>query len=152
MQITDAGLANECARVQATCGCEGVRRAARRVTQHYEQALAPSGLRAPQFPILVALESAGPLPLTRLAAALALDRTTLTRNLRILRERSLVDIVDGDDGRVRVVGLTEEGRRCLRDGLARWRGVQASVQERFGEARLAHLLSELAALMDVVRT
>lgn len=148
----DTGLAADCAQVQSTCGCEGIRRTARTVTQHYEGALAPAGVRATQFPILVALGSVGTVPLTRLADALAIDRTTLTRNLKKLEERSLVDILPAADGRLHLVALTEVGGRVLRESLSRWSEVQASVEERFGKDRLQHLLGELSALMEIVRS
>jgi DNA-binding MarR family transcriptional regulator len=140
-----------CTQVSTTCGCEGIRRTARAVTQHYEDSLAPSGLRATQLPILVALGVAGPIPVTRLAEALVIDRTTLTRNLKALKERSLVDVVDGEDGRVRMVALTPGGQEILKEALEAWGQAQASVEERFGRARLQSLLSELSALRELVR-
>ncbi|MGH2718802.1 MAG: MarR family winged helix-turn-helix transcriptional regulator [Actinomycetota bacterium] len=143
-------LATTCMLVQATCGCEGLRRSARTMTQHYEQALSPSGLRATQLPILVALGWAGPVPLTKLAEGLALDRTTLTRNLKTLQERGFVGLADTEDGRVHLVRLTGEGRQVLTEALAGWASAQSTVEERFGKERLAHLLGELSELMAAV--
>jgi len=140
-----------CMRMHETCGCEGTRRSARVLTQRYEEALAPSGLRATQLPILVALGIAGPMPVTRLAQALSLDRTTLTRNLKALEEGSLIEIVPAEDARVRVVTMTVAGRGILEDALELWSRAQASIEERFGRQRLDHLLSELAALSELVR-
>jgi DNA-binding MarR family transcriptional regulator len=151
MAIEGRDLQGACVQVHTTCGCEGTRRTARALTQLYEEALAPSGLRATQLPILVALGAAGPLPVTRLAGALAIDRTTLTRNLKGLEERCLVDVVPADDGRVRVVTLTPSGRRLLQESIGLWSQAQASVEERFGKARLEHLVSELSALTELVR-
>src|SRR4030088_1624820 len=96
MDKDERALQEACSRVVAECACEGLRRTARAVTQHYEDALAPSGLRATQFPIVVALASAGPLPVTRLAQALVLDRTTLTRNMRALLDRGLIAVTGGE--------------------------------------------------------
>jgi hypothetical protein len=64
------------------CVCFAVRKAARAVTQHYDRALRPYGLRAPQFNLLAMLAQTGPLPMVKLAEWLGLDRTSLTRNLR----------------------------------------------------------------------
>ena len=79
-----------CLQVRAMCACNQLRRASRGVTQHYETGMAPSGIKATQLPILVALGSEGDLSITRLAGALSLDRTSLTRNLGVLEGRRLI--------------------------------------------------------------
>jgi DNA-binding MarR family transcriptional regulator len=151
MDRDERTLQEACSRVVAECACEGLRRTARAVTQHYEDALAPSGLRATQFPILVALASAGPLPVTRLATALGLDRTTLTRNMRALLDQGLIAIADGEDRRTRVVALTPKGRRSLAEALGMWEEAQASVEDRFGRGPLQGLHGELSRLTEIVR-
>jgi len=148
----DATLQDACFRVVAECACEGLRRTARAVTQLYEDALAPSGLRATQFPILVALAAAGPLPVTRLADALGLERTTLTRNMRGLQDLGIIAIAGGDDRRTRVVELTPEGSRCLSEALPLWEQAQGHVEERFGHVRLQGLHGELSRLTEIVRS
>jgi DNA-binding MarR family transcriptional regulator len=136
-----------CAQMRAMCACDGLRRASRGVTQRYEAVVGESGLRVTQVPILVALGLAGDLTVTALAGALALDRTTLTRNLRVLEDRELVrTYADEEDARVRIVSLTADGSTALRAALERWETVQDEVQERFGSERLRALLGELAAL------
>lgn len=151
-EIQDEALAATCMLVQATCGCEGIRRSARTITQRYEQALAPTGLRATQLPILVALGRVGAIPLTRLAEALSIDRTTLTRNLKGLQEKGFVDAAATEDGRVHLVELTAAGCQVLTEALAGWRSAQDEVEDRFGKERLAHLLGELSDLMAAVRS
>jgi DNA-binding MarR family transcriptional regulator len=136
-----------CAAVRAACACNGLRQAAREITQRYERALAPSGVKATQFPILVALGAGEPIPLTPLADGLALDRTTLTRNLRILEGRGLVTVGGAQqDGRMRMVSITDEGLGVLAHALELWRAEQDDVVEAFGEARLRGLLGDLSDL------
>lgn len=133
------------------CACNQLRRATRGITQLYESALASSGLKATQLPILVGLGSAGDLSVSTLADALALDRTTLTRNLKVLESRGLLQTRDSeDDARVRMVSLTLEGSDVLSDALLRWEEMQATVEERFGRDRLTALYEELEALGEVV--
>lgn len=139
------------AHVMATCACEGLRRTARTLTQRYDHALSPSGLRATQLPILVALTVIGPTPVTPLAEALAIDRTTLVRNLKILQQRDLVTSGPGRDGRVRLMSLTTQGAQALEHALELWQQAQASVAEQFGPDRLQTLLNELASLGQAVR-
>lgn len=145
-KLTAADL-ERCAQVRTACACDQLRRASRVITQLYDAAVAPSGLKVTQMPILVALGSAGDLPLTTLAAALSLDRTTLTRNIKVLEQRGLVrTAAHEDDARVRMVSLTEQGARALSGALERWEQVQQTVQEQFGGPRLRALFDELATL------
>jgi DNA-binding MarR family transcriptional regulator len=140
-----------CTQVRAMCACNQLRRATRGVTQLYEGALAASGLKVTQLPILVGLGHVGDLSVSTLADALALDRTTLTRNLKVLEGRGLVRTSESeDDARVRMVSLTLQGADVLSDALLRWEQMQRLVEERFGRERLAALYSELDALSDAV--
>ena len=69
--------------------------AARSLTRVYDQALQPAGIRTSQFSILARLFEEGPLPLTHLAGRLAMDRTTLARDLRPLERRGFVSVSVG---------------------------------------------------------
>jgi DNA-binding MarR family transcriptional regulator len=142
-------LCNEAAQ---TCACQGVRRSARTVTQLYEHVLAPVGLKATQLPILVALELHGPVPLSPVAEGLVMDRTTLTRNLRALQKKNLVTVMTGNDRRVRLLALTEQGRETLEEALQLWKRAQAEVKSTYGERRLEGLLNELAVLTETIRS
>jgi DNA-binding MarR family transcriptional regulator len=129
-------------------GCVGaaLRRASRAMTQHYERAFRGVGLRATQFSLLAMLTQTGPLPVSKLASHLGLERTTLTRNLGLLEERGLVRLrVDPADQRVRHVELTRAGHEAARKGLAAWRAAQAGVP---AVLRRAHLNSHLVKLLN----
>jgi DNA-binding MarR family transcriptional regulator len=140
-----------CRRMRAMCACNRLRRSARGMTQVYDAGMGPSGLKVTQMPILVALGAGGDQPVTALAAALGLDRTTLTRNLRLLEERGLACTrPHEDDARVRMVSITPAGAQELSAALARWEQVQARVEERFGAQRLRALYDELEALSAAV--
>src|SRR5262249_6316786 len=117
------------------CACFNLRKAARAVTQLYDAALAPSGVRATQFSVLVALALADGAPLSRVADALVMDRTTLTRNLRPLARRGWVRIEPGEDRRERNLSLTRSGRAALERALPLWQQVQARLHERRGDPR-----------------
>jgi DNA-binding MarR family transcriptional regulator len=142
---------DRCLQVRDMCACNQLRRASRGVTQHYETGMAPGGVKVTQLPILVALGSEGDLSITRLAGALSLERTSLTRNLSVLEGRGLISVVEhGGDARVRMVSLTREGARVLAGALAYWREMQNAVEERFGRPRLEALYDELEALSNAV--
>src|SRR3954451_4825170 len=128
-----------------------MRRATRALSALYEAEMTGTSVKGTQLPILVGLRSEGDLSVTRLAGALSLDRTTLTRNLSVLEKRGLIRMTeDLDDARVRMVSLTSEGERVLSGALATWKRVQNIVEERFGKERLRVLYVELDALAGVV--
>jgi DNA-binding MarR family transcriptional regulator len=90
----------------------------------YERAMRGSGLRASQFTLLATLIQTGPMPATRLADFLGLDRTTLTRNLRPLHRDGLVTIEDGADRRVHKTAITAQGAEAARRAYPAWRKAQ----------------------------
>ena len=108
------------------CLCFGVRRAARAITQHYDRAVRPLGLRATQFSLLVVLAHAGALGMTELAQALGLDRTSLTRNLKPVERKGWVRVEQGEDRRRRTIAITPAGIAALRQAVPAWRKAQAS--------------------------
>lgn len=134
------------------CACFNLRKAARAVTQLYEAALAPSGIRATQFSVLVALALVEGAPLSRVAEGLVMDRTTLTRNLRPLERQGWVRIEEGEDRRERNLSLTRSGRAALERALPLWQQAQARVLEHVGGTRWAGLQQDLQGLVAMART
>src|SRR5687768_18110109 len=129
--------------VATECTAARLRRASRAMSRHYDEILAPSGLRGTQFSLLVALSLTGQAPVLRLADELGLDRTTMTRNLAPLERDGLVGSVPGADRRIRLIHLTEAGRRKLAKALPLWEQAQRRVVDTLGERRWRELLSAL---------
>jgi DNA-binding MarR family transcriptional regulator len=99
------------------CRCLAARRYARAVTRLYEQKLRPHRLRATQFSVLAALALGGPAPVTELATALGLDRTTLTRVAAVLERRGWIRI--GDPRASRGLGPQRRGAPHHGGGVSR---------------------------------
>ena len=138
-------------RVAWHCTCFNVRRASRAVTEFYDEIMAPSGVKATQFTMLGAVSMMGPASVTRLAAHLGLDRTTLTRNLRVLADQGLLEISAGDDRRERVVALSADGIAALERATPVWREAQDRLIAKFGEERWRRMIedmNDLGALVD----
>lgn len=135
----------------ALCAHANLRRAMRVVSQAYDAALKPAGLKATQFTLLAVLANRGPVPLTRLAELLVMDRTTLTRNLKPLEAKGWVETGREKDERVRLIGATEAGRAVVADATPLWAEAQARVTEALGPDRLATLLDGLGQLTQSVR-
>jgi DNA-binding MarR family transcriptional regulator len=131
---------------QATrCACFSLRKAARAVTQRYDDALRPAGIRTTQFSLLTVLRLAGPLPMTRLAEQAVMDRTTLARNLKVLQRGGLVRVLPGADARVREVEITQAGITKMEEAFPHWQRAQRSMARSLGTGRMDHLLADLAA-------
>lgn len=128
------------------CNATALRKACRRLTQLYDDALQASGLRSTQFAILVELQQQAPAPPTvaQLAARLVMDRSALGHNLRPLEREGLVSLQEGnEDRRRRHVVLTTQGKAKLREGLRLWEAAQRRFNEVFGEARATQLRTTL---------
>jgi len=127
----------------AMCTSLNLRKAARAVTQFYDDALRDSGLKSTQFSLLAAAAIAGTAPISRLADEMAMDRTTLTRNLKPLETEGLLKIVAGADRRVRNVTVTPEGIALLEKAAPMWRDAQTRMIDKLGDERWGELLRHL---------
>ena len=127
------------------CTCFNLRKAARAITQLYDEFLRPSGLRATQFSLLTVIREVGTVSMTELAEAAVMDRTTLKRNLELLEREGLVRIQAGSDARVREVMLTAAAQQKLAEALPYWAKAQAYVTAKLGSGRAEQLLSNLGA-------
>jgi DNA-binding MarR family transcriptional regulator len=136
---------------ESPCNATAMRKASRRLTQLYDTALAPSGLRSTQFAILAELErrSAEPPTMRELADALVTDRSALGHNLRPLERDKLVALEEGDeDRRRRYVVLTKTGAVKFKEAKRLWQGAQDRFNDVFGQAdakRLRETLLGIAA-------
>jgi len=120
-----------------------LRQAARAVTAQFDAQLQSTGLRATQLNLLMAVETGAAVTITDLAEILAMDRTTMTRNLKLLRDRGLVE----QDR----IALTAKGRRSAATALPLWAKAQARFVGSLGSQRWESLIDELAAAKAAIR-
>ena len=120
-----------------------VRRAARILARHFDEALRQVGLRATQFNMLAILAQTPAMPLTRLADLLAIERSALARNLKPLERRGYVAIKAGEDRRARVAVLTRRGAKKLQAALPVWSRAHERFGNRLGAAQSAQLATAL---------
>lgn len=114
--------------VRDRCLCLHLQRAARAIARRFDEALRPFGLTNGQFSLLMALNRPEPPRIGDVAALLAMDRTTLTANLKPLERRGLLAIVvDESDRRSRRLRLTDAGRDRLAEALPAWRATHDEV-------------------------
>ena len=118
------------------CACSNLRRAARAVTQLFDAELKPTGIRSTQFVLLVAIAELAPISLGRLAQILVIDRTTLSRSLRLMEKHDFVT-------------LLPKGRDVLARSMPFWRDAQRRFVEKVGDQYWRAMQKELDKLPSV---
>jgi DNA-binding MarR family transcriptional regulator len=109
------------------------------LTDLYDVALEPVDLKITQFSVLRTIDRMGLVNISILAAEMALDRSTLGRNLKLLKRRGLVDLFEGKDLRERTVTLTSRARRLLEKAIPLWDQAQKRVDHMLGKRQVATL-------------
>lgn len=131
-------------------GCLGVRvgRLHRLVAREFEHQLRPLGLSLQQLEALATLTAcAGPVKPSLVADLLAVDRSTMSRNLAVLVDRGWVRGTDvSDSGRSLTVEITTAGTARLAQARGAWATAQATLKGRLDGAAAATLDTWLAAL------
>ena len=120
------------------------------MARQYESALSNAGVSATQYAILRALQRQGPLPLSRLADLLVLERTSLYRTIRPLQKQGLVKTRATTDQRIKEIVLMAAGLRKIKEAYPHWVDAQRAFLKQVGAAhwkRMAAELSDVTAAM-----
>jgi DNA-binding MarR family transcriptional regulator len=134
-------------KVRDTCLCLHVQRAARAVARRYDEALRPLELTNGQFSLMMSLNRPGAPSMGQVSALLAMDRTTLTANLKPLERRGLVKVMVNDiDKRSRLMTLTPAGRTLLAEAFPLWKRAQAETERLVTQSGPDGLRADLRAL------
>jgi DNA-binding MarR family transcriptional regulator len=134
--------------VRDHCLCLQVQRAARSLARRFDEALRPIGITQGQFSLLMSLNQPEPPSMGKVAAFLAVDRTTLTANIKPLARRGLLKVkVDGRDRRNRRLQLTPAGHRLLIKAMPIWTRTHADV-DRLLRDHDANALRVMLALLS----
>lgn len=129
------------------CICTHLRRAARGVSRHYDEALEGFGINVAQFSLLRHVRRLDQPSISSLAEAMGLDRSTLGRNVKVLEAEGLLALAEGSDLRNRLVVLTEQGKARLQAAEPGWEAAQRALVNNLGEAQrdqLVRLLEQLS--------
>ncbi|MBB2918395.1 MarR family winged helix-turn-helix transcriptional regulator [Cupriavidus alkaliphilus] len=135
--------------IHTPCACTRIRRAARALTEVYDDALLPLGLKVTQFSLLRTIARLGTPSLTQLAGETALDRSTLGRNVGVLQRKGLVRLSEGEDLREHTVSLSPQACRLLEQAAPLWQQVQRRVEHALGAQGVAVLFDALARLEEL---
>jgi len=133
--------------LRGNCLCLHLQRAARAVARRFDQAFRPLDLTNGQFSLIMALNRLDAPSIGYVSTLLAMDRTTLTANLKPLERRGLVRVrVDDVDRRTRRLILTPAGRALLSAAMPIWRETHAAVEGLVGMSDSDRLRADLRAL------
>ena len=140
----------EFARQAVPCVGFNTRRATRLITQYYDKALAPAGLRSTQYSLMNALSMLGEASMQDMTIIMAMDRTTLTRNLSPLLKKGLVKVSVGSDRRSRPIQITARGKSTLEKALPYWQKAQSNIVETFGADKWDAMMRGLHQISMIV--
>jgi DNA-binding MarR family transcriptional regulator len=125
------------------CTCFQVRRMSRAITQMYDDAFRDTGLRSTQFTLLLGVGAVGKEGIGAIAERLDMDRTTLSRNLKPLIKKGLVEEIPGEDARVHKLRLTPAGLEMIEAAWPVWQGVQQRLRDAL-KPEQAEMLPEIS--------
>ena len=114
------------------------------VTNIYDDALRPLGVKASQLNILVVTARLGLARPADVCQTLQLNTSTLSRNVERMKARDWLEVVDDDDGRAQPFRLTAKGRRLLERVMPAWEKAQEKVKKLIG-------VETVAAIDDAVQ-
>jgi DNA-binding MarR family transcriptional regulator len=134
--------------IENACSCFLLRKAARNVTTFYSRALAPTGLTATQYSLLVELDAAGPVTMNAFARIMVMDRSTLGRNVRPLEREGMISLDIGEDRRERTLSLTEAGKKRVKETKPIWRIAEDGFRRSIGRDRSFALLALAATVSE----
>lgn len=132
------------------CVCGALRMATRAVTQLYDDAMRPSGLRVTQYSMLSRIERLQPVSAAVLESSLYADQTTLARALKVLEKDGLIRRVTNPDKRTKSIEVTALGRKRLAQARALWREAQGRMVGMIGQDAWHGMHDGLVRLLDAV--
>ncbi len=135
--------------IGSSCLNLSLRRTSRLITNYYDSALKPSGLRITQFTLLAAIEYEPDPSITDLARLTDIDRTTLQRSLDILNRDGLIKIEKKGVGNVRNISLTKKGETALVKAVTLWKQIQKTITEDLGKSEFKQTLKILSDLRNL---
>lgn len=133
-----------------SCALAATRRTARLMTQFYDACLAEAGIEAAQFALLMALDTAKDKGQAALGQMLGMDKTTLSRNLKVLRAKGWIESATGEDARRRSISLTAQGRARLREAKPAWRRAGEELRGGMTEREWTAMWSSLEVMTRAV--
>jgi DNA-binding MarR family transcriptional regulator len=135
----------------AKCACFDLRKATRAVSRMYDDFLRDEGLNITQFSVLRLICTEKALSISTLGRYMVMDRTSITRALAPLGRDGLINSRPGADKRIRIVSVTNKGRKLIEEAEPKWRQAQEALMETVGENRWHAMCTLLRDTTRMVR-
>ena len=116
----------------------------------YDDALRPAGIKTTQFTLLAVVTRNDGATLTELAELLAVDRTTLSRNLGPLERGGLIEVSAEGYRRARSAKITDKGVAAMEKALPLWRSAQKSLKNLLGDDIWRQIQFEVAEVVKLL--
>ncbi len=130
------------------CACQNLRRVTRLVTRIYDQELRNADIEITQFGLLTALAIVGEANQKALSAGFAMDSTTLTRTLALLRQQGWIHVRPGKDRRERIFRLTEAGKRQIAMAQPHWQSAERRLRKTLGPSGWKQMRATVARVAN----
>lgn len=127
-------LANTVDTIASECLAVRIRLLNRTITNIFDDALRPLGLKVSQLNVLVVVAKRGPVSPTEVGRVLHLEKSTLSRNTERIRQRGWIEVVAGEDGRRIQLRITAKGKRLLEKTYPLWKQAQMRAQSILGDS------------------
>ena len=132
----------------SVCNCLNLRWVTSSTVALYDKYLRPIGITVQQYTILRHISDLSPITVTDLAVALQFERSTISRNIKILTDRQLVTYTN-PKGRGKQLELTKMGRDILSDANIEWNKAQKEFADKLGPERMEQWNELLTCLLEV---
>jgi DNA-binding MarR family transcriptional regulator len=132
--------------IARTCIAVRLRLLNRVVTNLYDEALRPLGLKVSQLNVLVVTAKLGLAQPAQVCDLLQLDPSTLSRNVERMRAKDWLEVVPGEDARAQPFRLTPQGKRLIEKAVPAWEEAQQKAAELLGEEGMALLTRTVSKL------
>jgi DNA-binding MarR family transcriptional regulator len=137
---------------ELACACAAVRRTARAVTQLYDEILRAHQIEGAQFALLAMIGKSGECTQASLVERFDFDKTTISRNMRLLARKKWIEFARGEDRRERRVRLTAVGRRRLAAAKPAWRAAQGRLRGSMSQRNWDAMLAMFGRLTNAARS
>ncbi|WOO36336.1 MarR family winged helix-turn-helix transcriptional regulator [Anaerocolumna sp. AGMB13020] len=130
------------------CACRNLRMTTRVITQYYDKALQPAGIKSAQYSLLndISVKEEG-ISVNELAEHAMMDQTTVTRNIELLRRNGLVKVeIEEKDSRKKRITVSTDGKAVLAAALPLWKVAQAELEQTVGREEYENFLKTLSVL------
>jgi len=137
--------------IGASCVANNFRKTYRQILKYYDDIISESGLHGTQFPVMLAISRSQPVSVSNLAKIMDVDRTTISRSIKLLEKEGFIFFSHSSDSRVKNIALTAEGLKAFEHAVPLWQKAQNSILEKIGEDEWGNMLRGFEKLTEIVK-